>query len=125
MPSKDPAKNRQYVRDHYYRHRDRVLAKVRITGAQARDKKRDFITKLKAESGCAHCGEKDPIVLQFHHASGDTLFAVARMTAQSWKMIRAEIAKCVILCANCHLREHARLSPVSPKEEASGLGPEC
>jgi hypothetical protein len=109
MPSRDLEKNRAYVRAHYYRHKERVLAKVRVQSKKTRAKRRDWLTALKAERGCAHCGERDPVVLEFHHSSGEKEFAVARMTPKSMKAILAEIDKCTVLCANCHLREHERL----------------
>lgn len=125
MPSRDPEKNRKAVRDHYYRHKERVLAKVHKVNARVRLERGAWITAFKVQAGCAHCGEKDPIVLQFHHCIGEKDFPVSRMTIMSLSRVKAEIAKCIVLCANCHLREHARLRALSPTEEASDLGSEC
>lgn len=119
MPSKDPEKNRKYVRDHYYRHKERVLAKVRLVNKKANADRKAWITALKAECGCAHCGERDPIVLEFHHPNDDKTQPVSRLTGHSWKKLKAEVAKCIILCANCHLREHARVAQLA---EAPDLG---
>jgi hypothetical protein len=58
--------------------------------------------------GCADCGEKHPACLDFHHLDesqkGQT---IARMVVRaSPANIDAEIAKCVVLCANCHRKRH-------------------
>jgi hypothetical protein len=53
------------------------------------------------------CGEDDIVVLQFDH-QGDKTANVARlMTMASITAIAAEIAKCQVVCANCHTRRTA------------------
>jgi hypothetical protein len=58
---------------------------------------------------CMNCGEPDPIVLEFHHVAGLKRDAVACLVHDGfeWPTIAAEIAKCVVLCANCHRRQTA------------------
>lgn len=55
---------------------------------------------------CAVCSEVDPLVLEFDHNS-DKIMAVSRMVndCRAWVEISKEIAKCVVLCANCHRRK--------------------
>jgi hypothetical protein len=57
---------------------------------------------------CADCGESFPAkVMDFHHV-GEKLFELSK--AANWQRkisdIDAEIAKCVLLCANCHRLRH-------------------
>jgi undecaprenyl pyrophosphate synthase len=54
---------------------------------------------------CAHCGTKDRRVLQWAHRRGQKkVFNVANAYIKlGWKRVSAEIKKCVLLCANCHL----------------------
>jgi hypothetical protein len=69
-----------------------------------------FIEVYKREHPCVKCGEADPIVLDFHHTDAGT--KEFRIAAVIWShtiaAIEAEIAKCEVLCANCHRREHYR-----------------
>jgi len=54
---------------------------------------------------CVECGECDPVVLEFHHVRGEKSDAVACLLRdREWRTIAEEIAKCVVLCANCHRR---------------------
>ncbi|GAA3647205.1 hypothetical protein GCM10022202_03230 [Microbacterium marinilacus] len=57
------------------------------------------------------CGEADIVVLEFDHLPGkEKLFDIARGvggSTRSWKAIEAEIAKCEVVCANCHRRRGA------------------
>ena len=110
MPSRDPAKNRQYVRDHYARHPDRVKAKVRARNIRIAGEMRTWVAEFKASRGCAHCGMGNPLCLQFHHCDGEKEADIAKVLAR-WSKTRllSEIEKCVILCANCHLIEHANI----------------
>ena len=60
---------------------------------------------------CEHCGEDDPIVLQLHHVRGVKKDTVRRVAKQgyAWDKVLKELAKCDTLCANCHIRETAKL----------------
>jgi bacterioferritin-associated ferredoxin len=60
--------------------------------------------------GCIDCGETDPCVLEFDHVNGIKDANISSMVRQGWGKQRmiAEIAKCVIRCANCYRRRTAR-----------------
>jgi hypothetical protein len=49
------------------------------------------------------CGEDDIVVLEFDHLR-DKRHNVSAMTTELWHHIEAEIAKCEVVCANCHKR---------------------
>lgn len=56
---------------------------------------------------CSDCGETDPMVLEFDHLR-DKSFNVAKgVRDRSWQALKAEIAKCDVVCANCHRRRTA------------------
>ena len=62
---------------------------------------------LVAEAGgaCSMCGYNRHIgALQFHHRAGEVKeFGLAdRGLTRSLEAVRAEAAKCILLCANCH-----------------------
>lgn len=59
----------------------------------------------KLEQGCADCGyDKHPAALEFDHMPGTVkLFNVGEKVAcYKGETIWAEIAKCEVVCANCH-----------------------
>jgi hypothetical protein len=52
-------------------------------------------------------GDMEPACLDFHHqdrVSKDE--AVSRMLTWSMDKIMHEISKCIVLCSNCHRKEH-------------------
>jgi len=78
------------------------------TGARRRDNRsknlREF-HEYKEEKGCADCGEKYPyFVLEFDHKPEfekiDTVYKV--LTKYGVEKAWEEIAKCDVVCANCH-----------------------
>lgn len=62
----------------------------------------------KRDRGCRGCGEMDPVSLQFHHDDDNKSKGVGAMIADSHpeEEIVAEVEKCVVLCANCHRKQH-------------------
>lgn len=61
------------------------------------------------KSGCAICGEKDPIVLDFDHINQqEKCCSVSALIGKSETRLCTEIAKCQILCANCHRRKTSK-----------------
>lgn len=62
---------------------------------------------LKVERGCADCGYKDhPEALEWDHLPGHqklhNVGVIVRWTRTSMKTILDEMAKCEVVCANCH-----------------------
>jgi hypothetical protein len=90
-----------YYQDWYEKNRASVLAR------HARDKKakRDWIVEYKSTRGCAKCPESDPRCLDFHHrdpSQKEFSMGNAVTLGVGWERLKAEAAKCEILCANCH-----------------------
>jgi hypothetical protein len=65
---------------------------------------------------CAVCGYKRTVVnLHFHHVDpSKKSFAVNMARGKSLAAFRAEAAKCVLVCANCHGEIEAALIPSPP-----------
>ncbi|OJF14480.1 hypothetical protein [Couchioplanes caeruleus] len=72
----------------------------------AKQRNREHIQRIKLERGCTDCGyRKHPDALDFDHLPehGKTI-AVGMLAASgaSIKRLDDEIARCEVVCANCH-----------------------
>lgn len=59
---------------------------------------------------CVGCGRQGPVaIFEFHHLDATTKdFGISEGgIIRRWGSIVAELAKCVMLCANCHREVHA------------------
>jgi hypothetical protein len=77
--------------------------------ARRRDEIRRWWQELKLTKQCEQCGESSPECLHFHHvdpAAKDITLADAISHNWSRDRILAEVTKCRVLCANCHLKHH-------------------
>lgn len=91
--------------DWYEDNKDRQLEYVRNNNQRYRQTAREYVFQYLLEHPCSSCGESDPRVLEFHH-EGNKEAEVSRLMGRgaSLDALKAEIAKCVVLCANCHRR---------------------
>lgn len=69
-------------------------------------KRKQFNAELKAGIPCAHCGGTfPPICMDWHHRDPTTK-SRKRLFNMGKAAFLAEIAKCDLLCANCHRIHH-------------------
>ena len=75
-----------------------------------RQRIRDYIANAKIGKKCQNCPVDDPRVLDFHHLR-DKHIKVSDIPKMKWgiKRTQLELDKCVLLCANCHRKEHISL----------------
>ena len=89
--------------------RDRVKKKAATRAYQLRKQLR--ITRFKEERGCQVCGVRDVVVLELDHRDPATKDPRLRngwtFAALPLSAIEDELAKCDVLCANCHRRRTA------------------
>lgn len=73
-----------------------------------RKKIREMALEYKG-SGCELCGyDRCSEALEFHHNSSNKDFSISdRGYTRSWKKVKEELDKCLLLCANCHRELHA------------------
>jgi hypothetical protein len=76
---------------------------VRDFPARRYKERRHWLDSIKIASGCVVCGVAGPAeILTFDHVRGEKLFNIGQSWNQGRAALEAEIAKCDILCANCH-----------------------
>jgi hypothetical protein len=89
--------------------------------ADRRAPRQAYVDKIKAESGCMDCGLHPEYsqVLEFDHRPDENkLFHISdRMASGTMEDLIAEIAKCDIVCANCH-----RVRTVKKNQFGQSLG---
>jgi len=89
------------------RHRERWI-RLYEPRAQRMERIKDFIYKDKVLKGCSKCPERRPNCLQYHHIDPTKkTFAISDMRFRRYGLetIKEEMAKCILLCANCHAVE--------------------
>lgn len=91
---------REYDKTHYDHNKGQYLSR----NERARSRLREWLRSLKAKP-CADCGGSfPPCVMDFDHIGSDKEAAISTMINRfaSKRRILAEIAKCELVCANCH-----------------------
>ena len=89
----------------YRKHRTRLIEE-RVTRKRGL---KLWLRRLKRKLGCVRCGFRHPAALQFHHKKPEEKeFDICSgvLNGRSKEVLEREIAKCEILCANCHAIEH-------------------
>lgn len=93
------------ARQKAYRSSPEGRAVINAIDAKRRARNRDYVRVAK-QNPCAHCGGTfHPAAMEFHHLDPtQKLNNIATMvgTGRSMKSLQEEIAKCVLICANCH-----------------------
>lgn len=80
------------------------------SGIARRHRNRSYLFDYLCKHPCELCAESDPVVLDFDHLRdkvGDVTFVA---NASGMADLLAEVAKCRVLCANCHRRHTAHLA---------------
>ncbi len=70
-----------------------------------------WVNAYKRERGCPHCREIDPCCLDLHHedpAMKESEISLLIRSA-SLEVVKNEVAKCKVLCSNCHRKFHHHL----------------
>jgi len=112
--------HKEYFKRYYIVNRKKILADDKIYYKNNRTwiykhnrdrlkKKKEWFVDIKKTLYCSKCGEDDFRCLDFHHKdAGSKEMSLANMIAwgSSKKRISDEVAKCSVLCANCHRKLH-------------------
>jgi hypothetical protein len=99
MPWKDVEKQRAAIRKHYYANKQIYIEKA----YRKRKAIREWVSELKETSPCSDCGKRYPYyVMDFDHLEDKKILVSKVINSGSWVQARAEIAKCEVVCSNCH-----------------------
>jgi len=89
------------------------IARYRSGVIERAKRDRAYFQRIKVERGCTDCGyNAHAVALDFDHLPGAVkLYRVASMAGLRRALVDAEIAKCEVVCANCHrVRTATRLA---------------
>lgn len=92
-------------REWYARNKEHERQKV----YERREELREWYREYKCTLTCTRCPEKHPACLDFHHSDDTTKIEnISVMVHDGWSKARilAEIEGCIVLCSNCHRKEH-------------------
>jgi hypothetical protein len=94
-------------REHYLANKEQYVANARERKRRLRRERFPWIIDYLARHPCCDCGETDPVVLEFDHLRDKEFEITHALPFRSWQKILDEIAKCEVVCANCHRRRTA------------------
>jgi hypothetical protein len=108
----------QRVYREYIARNPQVVEATKVRSLERRERIKTYVDELKQASPCADCKQSfHPVAMDFDHLPGHTkLKSIAYMVMRRWSLssIIEEIAKCEIVCSNCHrVRTIKRLKAVA------------
>lgn len=100
MTYRNPEDCRAYHKKHYKMNRIQEVRKNK----RNRDSTREYINQYRIDKPCTDCNQKLSYwQLEFDHVRGEKVYNVCSMPGQfGIDKIKDEIAKCDIVCVNCH-----------------------
>lgn len=83
-------------------------ARKRASAARYQTNKQQ-LDAWKSERGCCMCAENDAVCLDLHHLdpTQKEMNVSSVISRRTWDRVLTEIAKCVVICSNCHRKLHA------------------
>lgn len=95
--------NKEKLREEYKSDKNGTKTRKKLRGR----KKRLFYIEEKLQLKCCKCGENHVACLEFHHLdTKEKEKSISKMVKHSWEKIKKEMKKCIVLCSNCHRKEH-------------------
>lgn len=82
-----------------------ALASTKARKSAGRARNAAYVRSIKSETPCADCGQVfPPICMDFDHVRGAKVADICGLVLapSSLQRIMDEIAKCELVCANCH-----------------------
>ena len=94
-----------YSAQHYQANK----ARYRECDHRRKTKVRKWYLEFKQNLKCVRCGESHPGCLEFHHQDPSKKeVTISKAISNRWSpdRIMKEVAKCEVLCSNCHRKLH-------------------
>ncbi len=100
---KNKEKQYEHWKNWYNRNKDEHRKKI----IQRLNNIKVWYINYKKTLKCVRCKENDYRCLEFHH-KGKKEKNISSAVSNGWSIerIKKEMKKCIVLCANCHKREH-------------------
>lgn len=89
---------------YHYKNHERHMAQIRKRNKRVWQQNTRFLRDYLLDHPCVDCGENDVAVLEFDHLRDKEQNVTTLVHGWSWAAILEEIAKCEVVCANCHRR---------------------
>ncbi len=101
---------RKYSKQYYNDNRESEITRLSVYSINKQKENALFVYEYLRKHPCIDCGEDDPIVLDFDHVRGHKKHSICLLSNSSYSLnvIKKEIKKCEIRCANCHRRKTAK-----------------
>lgn len=97
-----------YHREHYLKNKQRYIDQAQARKDALYLERTQFLLDFFVANPCADCGERDPVVLEFDHLADKAFDIGSALPYRNWESILEEIAKCEVVCRNCHRRRESR-----------------
>lgn len=94
-----------HSKNYYRQNQKHQIKQIKTRKKKYKEVLFDNLWDLFCKSGCAKCGIKNPVVLEFDHierASKKENISKMLQKVNTWEGIKKELDKCQILCSNCH-----------------------
>lgn len=102
--------NKLYQKLYHADHRAQRNADSKTRVKRRREAARQWIMSYLRGRACVDCGIAVLLVLQFDHRRGRKVMDISKMVkaGRDAVVLASEVAKCDVVCANCHARRTAR-----------------
>ncbi len=104
MAYKNQEDARAATKRHYESNKAAYLERTRLR----REHAKQFLIEIRQGLECCRCGYGNPVTLDFHNRDPEKEKQLDNAANKGWSdnRVRAAIAECDVLCANCHRIVH-------------------
>ncbi len=97
-----------YKQEHYRANRQRYIDQAGRRTRRLAAERMEWVVAYLRDHPCVDRGEGDSLVLEFDHLREKEFNIAKGLRDRPWQSVLDEIAKCAVVCANCHRRRTAR-----------------